>query len=140
MDTQWPLRRRAFSWSSEGQFDRYAADIERSGYAVPVLIGAAARAGGDGPEDRHRGAQHGRAHTLSALGGAVREAAGADRDELILAAPDVSAEHDNDDFGHLLERDAPCVQRTTIYASDNDMALMASESVHGGIRAPDACR
>ena len=37
-DTQWPCVNVLFSWSSEGKFDRYAADIERSGYAVPVLI------------------------------------------------------------------------------------------------------
>lgn len=48
-------------------------------------------------------------------------------------AADVSAEPDNDDFGQMLKRDAPCTRRITIYASDNDLALMASRSVHGGI-------
>ncbi len=37
-DTQWPCAALLFSWSSEGKFDRYVADIERSGYAVPMLI------------------------------------------------------------------------------------------------------
>src|SRR5437868_2463765 len=38
MDAQWPCAVVAFDWSSEGRFDRYAADIERSGYSEPVLI------------------------------------------------------------------------------------------------------
>ena len=53
--------------------------------------------------------------------------------EMILVAADVGAEPDNDDFGQMLKRDAPCTRRITIYASDNDLALMASRSVHGGI-------
>ena len=40
LDTQWRCAAALFSWSSEGKFDRYAADIERSGYAVPELIQA----------------------------------------------------------------------------------------------------
>ena len=35
-DTQWNCATALMSWSSEGKFDRYAADIERSGYSVPV--------------------------------------------------------------------------------------------------------
>ena len=46
--------------------------------------------------------------------------------EMILVAADVGAEPDNDDFGQMLKRDAPCAGRITIYASDNDLALMAS--------------
>jgi uncharacterized protein YjbJ (UPF0337 family) len=53
--------------------------------------------------------------------------------EMILVAADVSAEADNDDFGQLLKRDAPCTRRITVYASDNDVALMASRSAHGGV-------
>jgi esterase/lipase superfamily enzyme len=53
--------------------------------------------------------------------------------ELILIAPDVSAEPGNDDFGRLLGRDAHCARRASVYASDNDLALMASESIHGGV-------
>jgi esterase/lipase superfamily enzyme len=53
--------------------------------------------------------------------------------ELILAAPDVSSEHYNDDFGHLLDRSAGCVHRATVYASAGDMVLIGSESIHGGI-------
>jgi esterase/lipase superfamily enzyme len=53
--------------------------------------------------------------------------------ELILAAPDVNAAPGNDDFGKLLARDMQCARRATVYASDNDLALMASESFHGGV-------
>jgi esterase/lipase superfamily enzyme len=53
--------------------------------------------------------------------------------EMILVAADISTEPDNDDFGQMLKRDAPCVRRVTIYASHNDLALMGSRSIHGGI-------
>src|SRR5262249_1094747 len=53
--------------------------------------------------------------------------------QLIMAAADVGAEHENDDFKLLLSQSAPCLTRATIYASDNDLALLTSESVHGGI-------
>ena len=38
MDSQWRCATLLLNWSSEGMFNRYAADIERSGYAVPLLI------------------------------------------------------------------------------------------------------
>jgi len=37
-DTQWRCPILLFSWSSEGKFDRYVADVERSGYSVPMLL------------------------------------------------------------------------------------------------------
>ncbi len=70
---------------------------------------------------------------MSAAGALCRDGTPGFADEMILAAPDVSVEHDNDDFEHLLKRGAPCIRRTTIYASDNDLALMVSEGLHGGI-------
>jgi len=33
----------------------------------------------------------------------------------------------------MLKRDAPCARRTTLYASDNDLALIASQTAHGGV-------
>jgi esterase/lipase superfamily enzyme len=51
---------------------------------------------------------------------------------MILAAPDIGAETGNDDFTHLLERAMPCTRRATVYASDNDLALLTSQSLHGG--------
>jgi hypothetical protein len=53
--------------------------------------------------------------------------------DMILVAADVGAEAGNDDFGQMLKRDAPCARRITIYASDNDLALMVSRGIHGGI-------
>jgi esterase/lipase superfamily enzyme len=52
---------------------------------------------------------------------------------MVLPAPDVGAEPGNDDFGHFLQRAGACVRRVTVYASNNDMALVASEAMHGGI-------
>ena len=70
---------------------------------------------------------------LGATGALCQERAHRVVDQIILSAADVSAEQYNDDFGQLLRRAGPCVQRTTLYASDNDMALVTSESFHGGV-------
>lgn len=132
MDTQWPCPVLAFDWSSEGRFNRYTADIERSGYSVPVLIGLLQSLKDAGVETSLLAHSIGARIALAAVGGVCptpRPVVG----EMILAAADVSAEPDNDDFGQMLKRDAPCTRRITIYASANDLALMASRSVHGGI-------
>ena len=135
-DTQWPCAMGVFSWSSEGKFDRYAADIERSGYSVPELatiLRAMSTAGLTTDIVAH---SMGARVVLSALSGLQRSCTQTNTHfvgELILAAPDVSSEKYNDDFAHLLARALPCVRRVTIYASAGDMVLIASESAHGGI-------
>jgi esterase/lipase superfamily enzyme len=132
-DTQWSCAVALFSWSSEGKFDRYAADIERSGYAVPELtlaLRALAAAGIRADIVAH---SMGARVTLTALAAICARHPLAVADQLLLLAPDVSAEHDNDDFGHLLAKSAPCLSRATVYASDNDLILVTSEGVHGGI-------
>jgi esterase/lipase superfamily enzyme len=132
-DTQWPCVNAAFSWSSEGKFDRYAADIERSGYAVPVLIDVLRALAATGLKVNVIAHSMGARVTLTALAALCAHHTAPMANELLLVAPDVSAEHDNDDFGHMLGHSAPCVTRTTIYASDNDLILITSEGVHGGI-------
>jgi len=132
-DTQWRCAVAAFSWSSEGKFDRYAADIERSGYAVPELIEGLRALDAAGLKVEIVAHSMGTRMTLTALAALCTRRPVAVVDELLLVAPDVSAEHDNDDFGHLLAKSAPCVHRATVYASDNDLILIASEGVHGGI-------
>jgi esterase/lipase superfamily enzyme len=132
-DTQWPCANALFSWSSEGKFDRYAADIERSGYAVPLLIDVLRALAASGLEVDIVAHSMGARVTLTALAALCTRHATPMAHELLLVAPDVSAEHDNDDFGHLLAHSAPCVHRATVYASDNDLILVTSEGVHGGI-------
>ncbi|MEI9886520.1 MAG: alpha/beta hydrolase [Rhizomicrobium sp.] len=132
-DTQWGCVSALFSWSSEGKFDRYAADIERSGYAVPVLIDMLRALGATGLKVNVVAHSMGTRVTLTALAALCGRRARPMANELLLVAPDVSAEHDNDDFGHLLRHSGPCVKRATIYASDNDLILITSEGVHGGI-------
>jgi esterase/lipase superfamily enzyme len=144
-DTQWPCAVGAFSWSSEGKFDRYVADIERSGYSVPELsslLRATSSAGATIDVIAH---SMGTRVVLSALSGLQRSCIQTNSrfiGELILAAPDVNSEKYNDDFGHLLARALPCVHRITIYASAGDMVLIGSESIHGGVpragRNPEA--
>ena len=140
-DTQWQCVNAAFSWSSEGKYDRYAADIERSGYAVPVLIDVLRALSGSGLHVNVIADSMGARLTLTALAALCTHRTARMTDELLLVAPDVSAEHDNDDFGHLLAHSAPCVRRATVYASENDLILITSEGVHGGIpragRVPD---
>ncbi len=140
-DTQWRCAAALFSWSSEGKFDRYAADIERSGYAVPELTEALRALVAAGLKVDIVAHSMGTRVTLTALAALCTRRPAQAAGELLLLAPDVSAEHDNDDFGHLLAKSAPCVHRTTVYASDNDLILITSEGVHGGIpragRVPD---
>jgi esterase/lipase superfamily enzyme len=132
-DTQWTCAVALFSWSSEGKFDRYAADIERSGYSVPELTLALRALAAAGIRAEIVAHSMGARVTLTALAAICARHPLATADQLLLVAPDVSAEHDNDDFGHLLARSAPCVSRATVYASDNDLILVTSEGVHGGI-------
>jgi esterase/lipase superfamily enzyme len=140
-DTQWNCVNAAFSWSSEGKYDRYAADIERSGYAVPVLIDVLRALAATGLKVNVVAHSMGNRITMTALSSLCAHRAQPLVNELLLVAPDVSAEHDNDDFGHLLEHSAPCVHRATVYASENDLILITSEGIHGGIpragRVPD---
>ena len=132
MDAQWPCATLLLNWSSEALFDRYAADIERSGYAVPLAIDLLRALNQAGLEVNVLGHSMGARITLSALGALCTQPAPL-VNELILAAADVSDEAGNDDFGKFLKRDTLCARRTTIYASDNDIALLASESLHGGL-------
>jgi len=135
-DTEWPCPVALFSWSSEGKYDRYVADVERSGYSVPLLIALmrATRTAGVTLEIiTHSMGGRITLSALSALAPLCRRQSTGVADELILAAADVSNEHDNDDFAKLLTHAAPCFRRATVYASRNDLALMASESAHGGI-------
>ncbi|MEJ0024415.1 MAG: alpha/beta hydrolase [Rhizomicrobium sp.] len=132
-DTQWHCAVAAFSWSSEGKFDRYAADIERSGYAAPELIETLRALDAAGLKIEIVAHSMGARVTLTALAALCNRHPVPVADELLLVAPDVSSEHDNDDFGHLLAKSAPCLHRATVYASDNDLILVTSEGVHGGI-------
>ncbi len=135
-DTQWACAAAVFSWSSEGKFDRYAADIERSGYSVHVLIELLRAVSATGLSINIVTHSMGARVTLSALSALAPFCKQLGRPivaELILAAPDVSSERFNDDFGHLLGHSADCVHRATIYASAGDMVLIGSESIHGGI-------
>ena len=135
-DTQWTCATALLSWSSEGKFDRYAADIERSGYSVPVLIELLRTTSARGITIdiiAHSMGARVALSALSSLGNFCRKVGKPIVDELILAAPDVSSERYNDDFGHLLDRSVDCVHRVTVYASAGDMVLIASESAHGGV-------
>lgn len=132
MDAQWPCAVLVFDWSSEGRFDRYMADIERSVYSEPVLISLLQALRATGLETDVLAHSVGARIAMAAVG-IVCSKSEPVVGEMILVAADVGAEPGNDDFGQMLKRDVPCTRRITIYASDNDLALMASRSVHGGI-------
>jgi esterase/lipase superfamily enzyme len=131
-DAQWRCATILFNWSSDALFNRYAADIEHSGYAVPLMLQLLQALNGAGLKPDILAHSMGARITLSALSALCQQpqpVAG----ELVLPAPDVSADPSDNDFAQLLKRDAGCARRTTLYASDNDLALIASESAHGGI-------
>ncbi len=132
VDMQWPCATLIFSWSSEGKFDRYVTDIERSDYAVAPFAALLKALNEKGVKTNIFSQSMGSRIVLRALS----ESCGHLEplvDELVLAAPDIGAEHGNDDFGYFLRKDAPCARWVTIYASDYDTALITSESVHGGV-------
>ena len=132
MDTQWRCATLLLNWSSEGMFNRYAADIERSSYAVPLLIDLVRALNAAGMKPDLLGHSMGARIALTALA-SLCPAPAPLVTELILVAPDVSADPKNDDFGQMLSRNVRCARRATVYASDNDLALMASASLHGGV-------
>ena len=131
-DAQWRCATILFNWSSEALFNRYAADIERSGYAVPLMLQLLRALNIAGLQPDILAHSVGARLTLSALSALCPEPR-AVTGELILAAPDIAADPADNDFARLLARDARCARRTTLYASDNDLALIASESAHGAI-------
>jgi esterase/lipase superfamily enzyme len=132
LDTAWPCVTLVFAWSSEGKFDRYISDIEHSGFAVPQLTAVLRALAAAGLKTDVIAHSVGGRLAMSAVGADCSEPA-ARVDRLLLVAPDVGAEPGNDDFGHLLARDAACTGHATLYASDNDLALITSSGVHGGI-------
>ncbi|MBN9589123.1 MAG: hypothetical protein BGN85_01070 [Alphaproteobacteria bacterium 64-11] len=131
-DTQWHCATLLLNWSSEAKFNRYVADVARSGYAVPLLAALLRNLKAQGMEAEILSHSLGARIALIATDSLCR-----DREvsvgEFILTAADISVEKDNDDFGKLLDRAKPCTRRFTIYASRNDLALILSENVHGGI-------
>jgi esterase/lipase superfamily enzyme len=131
-DTQWRCATLLLNWSSEARFNRYAADIERSGYAVPLLVNLLRELKAAGLQTEILSHSLGARIALIAVDSLCR-----DREtsvgEFILAAADISVGEDNDDFVKLLDRALPCTRRFTIYASRDDLALILSENVHGGI-------
>jgi esterase/lipase superfamily enzyme len=130
---KWRCPTLLFSWSSEGLFNRYAADIERSSYAVPPLTALLRALSAHKLKFDVMAHSMGARISLGALGRLCRKAPQPLAGEVILAAPDVNAEPGNDDFAQFLKQAGPCVGRTTVYASDNDMALLVSQRVHGGV-------
>ncbi len=133
LDTRWGCPVVAFSWASEGQVGRYVADLEHSGYAAPELEALLRGLAAEGLGVDIVGHSIGARLTLSALASA---AAHDDRPRvhaLILAAADVGADPDNNDFAHLLETARPFVGHTTIYASRGDAVLAVSAVAHGDV-------
>ena len=134
-----------FSWSSEVELGRYAADIEHSEYSEPLL------------EEFLRELAESNLHvkilthsmgnrlilaTLSHIAQGREKVRQGFIDEMVLAAADVGVAPGNDDFAHLLNDATPYVKHTTIYASAGDAVLVISRDAHGGVprlgREPEA--
>jgi esterase/lipase superfamily enzyme len=124
----------AFSWASAGQWDRYVSDVEHSSYSLPLL--RALLLGLKAQNLRVDIVAHSMGTRLTLQTLATLQHACEQKppiDELVLAAPDIGAEKNNNDFMTLKDSAAACFRRMTIYGSRNDSVLAASESIHGGI-------
>jgi esterase/lipase superfamily enzyme len=147
-DLDWQCPVLLFDWTSAGQVDRYAADVERSAYAMPLLAQLLEHLEARGFDVQILAHSMGNRLLLGTLAPVCaarpRRLAG----QVMLAAPDVGAEttalkqkgadgavrdHDDDDFLRLVGLSVLCLDHVTLYASDNDVALMTSETAHGGI-------
>jgi esterase/lipase superfamily enzyme len=134
-DTRYTCVAAVFSWSSEGEVGRYAADIEHSAYAVPLLedfLRALAKTGIRVDMVAH---SIGSRIALSALSAHAHDKPppGVLVDQLILAAPDVGADPVNNDFVHLVKDALPFAHRVTVYASTADAVLAVSAVAHGDV-------
>jgi esterase/lipase superfamily enzyme len=135
-DTQFPCVAAMFSWSSEGEVDRYAADIEHSAYSVPALEAFLRALGKAGLRVSIVAHSIGTRVTLSALSSlAAHEDPPPENfiDQLVLAAADVGADPVNNDFVHLVKDALPFTHRLTVYASSGDAVLAVSAVAHGNV-------
>ncbi len=135
-DAQTACAAAAFAWTSEVKLNRYAVDLERSTYAQPLFEEFLRELSESGLRVTVLGHSMGARvtlATLSAIGKSRERARPGFIDELVLAAPDIGAGRDDDDFVKLLRAAAPYVRRTTVYASSNDSVLALSRSAHGGV-------
>jgi len=128
-----------YSWPSQGVYWKYTIDENNVTWAVPdlkrFLLDIA----------KHSGAKSINliAHSMGnrALTQALRDIAQELKDDpllfnqLILAAPDIDADTFKRDIAPVIQKTA---RRTTLYASSEDKALVASKKVHGYPRAGES--
>lgn len=136
LDTRSDCVAAVFSWSSEGEIGRYAADIEHSAYAAPEFEAFLRALAGAGLRIDIVGHSIGTRLALSALASMAHHPDPPPDGfvgELILAAADVGADPVNNDFIHLLNDAQPFTRRTTIYASSGDAILAVSAVAHGDV-------
>jgi esterase/lipase superfamily enzyme len=131
-DMQWHCATVLLNWSSEALFNRYANDLERSSYAIPLLALLLKDLKAQGIQTDILSHSIGVRIALVAAGALCRDHNVA-INQFIMAAADISVEPRNDDMATLLALAKPCTQRYTIYASRNDLALVLSANVHGGV-------
>jgi esterase/lipase superfamily enzyme len=126
-----------FSWPADGKLIKYSWDVSDMVWSIPylekIIEGLVARMG-NGRVDvvAHSLGTRGVVVALSRL--ACCRTTAPILSELVLVAPDIDA----DNFGHLLPEIRPLVNQITVYASENDKALMASEEFNGHPRLGQA--
>jgi len=126
----------AFSWSAEINVDHYVSDLEHSDYAQPLLaefLRELSESGLRVTVAAHSLGSRLMLMTLSGLGQTRTPPRTGFIDELVLAAADVGADPDNNDFDKLMQGAAPFAKRTTIYVSSLDSVLEISRREHGGV-------
>jgi esterase/lipase superfamily enzyme len=125
-----------YSWPSEGALLKYAADLNNNDWTVEhlrtFLDELSAQSGARTVHlIAHSMGNRALLHALAGLAG--RGAPGPRFNQLALTAPDIDA----DEFRQLSAAIRPLITRATLYASSNDLALLASSAYQGYQRAGD---
>ena len=118
-----------FSWPADGNVMNYTldeADLTWSVHYIEKLLSELIRRYGAGRIDVVGHSLGGRG-VVNAISRMSRNSPDPLINELVLVAPDMDAQV----FGQLLPEIKPLVRRITLYASENDHALRASQEVHG---------
>lgn len=128
-----------FSWPSQGQLVKYTVDENNVAWSVPhlkeFLLEVVRRSEAKSVNlIAHSMGNRALASALRELEFELRQES-ALFNEVVLAAPDIDAEVFKRDVAPALQRIA---RHSTLYASSNDQALLASKVVHGYPRAGDS--
>lgn len=129
-----------YSWPSQGSLIGYPIDENNAQWTVShlkqFLLELAERSGADSINVvAHSMGNRALAAAIQQISWQIEPAAEMPFDRLVLAAPDVDADHFRRDLAPAMLKVA---NQVTLYASSDDQALIASKGVHGYPRAGES--